>query len=115
MVLQGILIFQRANRGSHSEGIFPYLYCGYGELIRVALIGDVPFQNRILRRYDGKTVALEGDYDLNEIFMAVSVIELESLVLSAPAEENTEGLDLILPAPAEENTEGLDLILPDRD
>lgn len=97
MVLQGILVFQRANQGSHSEGTFPYLYRGYGDFVRVTLIGDVPFQNRILRRYDGKAVALEGDYDLNEIFMATSVKELETLELSSPAKEAPEGISIILP------------------
>ena len=99
MTMQGILIFKYANKGSHSEGVFPYLYRGYGDFVRMVLIGDIPFENPILRKYDGKPVSLEGDFDLNNVFLATSVTEMDETVLpsAAPSKRISHDPGFILP------------------
>ena len=82
--MQGILIFLRTNQGSRSEGVFPFLYRGYGKTVKVSLVGDNPFENTILRQYDGKPVAFEGELNDNGTFIATSVTELSSVELEAP-------------------------------
>ena len=97
-MLEGILIFQKANQGSHSQGVFPYLYRGYGQFVKVAHVDDIPFMNPILSRYDGKAVALEGEFDLNEVFVATSVTVLETVeLISPPEEEAMDDLTIVLP------------------
>ena len=83
-MLQGILIFQYTNVGSRSEGYFPYLYLGYGNMVKVAYVKDAPFTNAILREYDGKPMAFEGHFNDNNTFIAKSFTELNSVELEKP-------------------------------
>ena len=41
----GIVIFLEANKGSKSEGIYPYLYESAENCIRIMMQDDNPFEN----------------------------------------------------------------------
>ena len=63
MKLKGTVIFRLANVGSQSEGVFPYLYVGDAEFIKIYVIDDNPFENELLKKYDGVLIEAEGDYN----------------------------------------------------
>ena len=97
-MLEGILIFQRAYHGSRSEGVHPFLYRGYGNFVKVVYEGDIPMMHSILCRYDGKYVAMEGEFDLNEVFVATSVTVLETVeLISPPAVNMFDEMTIVLP------------------
>ena len=75
-MIKGKVIFQMANVGSKSEGCYPFLRLEDGKLVRLMLEGDNPFENSGLRVYDGKDVALEGEFNENGRFIAVKIEEL---------------------------------------
>ena len=59
--LVGTVVFLAANRGSKSEGTFPFLYLGRdAKPVRLLLKGDNPFENKGFVEYDGKVVEVSG-------------------------------------------------------
>ena len=59
--LVGTVVFLAANRGSKSEGTFPFLYLGRdARPVRLLLKGDNPFENKGFSEYDGKAVEVSG-------------------------------------------------------
>ncbi len=78
MELKGIIIFKLANEGSNSEGIFPFLYIGNADYIKIYYIDDNPFENNLLKPYDAKKVIIEGDYDDYKTFIIESIREDDS-------------------------------------
>ena len=59
--LVGTVVFLAANRGSKSEGTFPFLYLGRdAKPVRLLLKDDNPFENKGLSEYDGMAVEVTG-------------------------------------------------------
>ena len=75
MELRGIVIFKLSNVGSHSEGVFPYLYIGKGEFVKIYMIDDNPFENNFLQEYDSKKVILEGEFNEYNTFVIEKIDE----------------------------------------
>ena len=73
----GIVIFLEANKGSKSEGIYPYLYESAENCIRIMMQDDNPFENIKLRPYDGMRVIISGSIERGNIFI-INNIEKES-------------------------------------
>lgn len=75
--MKGIVIFRAENKRSKSEGMFPYLYIGEGEFVRIKLENDNPFENNGLWEYDSKKVDVCGE--LNELnTFIISSIRLDN-------------------------------------
>jgi hypothetical protein len=74
-MIKGTVIFQMANIGSKSEGCYPFLRMEDGKMVKLALLGDNPFENTTLRGYDLKKVVLEGEFNENGKFIATSIAE----------------------------------------
>ena len=75
-MIKGTVVFQLANVGSKSEGVYPFLCLEDGKLVKLALKGDNPFENTTLKEYDGKTVAIEGDFNENGKLIATAIEEI---------------------------------------
>lgn len=73
MIIKGTLLFQKANLGSKSEGIYPFIVTEDGERFRVTLVGDNPFENSILKTYESKKVILDGDFNENGKLIATKI------------------------------------------
>ena len=59
-VLKGIIVFKPANEGSKSEVELPFLYMKNGKFSPQLFVeGENPFENKILKEYDGKEVTIE--------------------------------------------------------
>ena len=69
----GIVIFLEANKGSKSEGIYPYLYESAGNCVRIMMKDDNPFENTELLPYDGKRVVVHGIMSQGNIFIINSI------------------------------------------
>ena len=84
--LTGTVVFLDANRGSKSEGVFPYLYVSRDEKIKLLLKGDNPFENTALHPYDGKIVEIVGMRKRNGTFVIERISVKE---IPAATTENT--------------------------
>lgn len=73
--MKGIVVFQLANKKSKSEGVFPYLYIGDGDFLKIRLENDRSFDGAGLKPYDSKTVVVEGELNENNVFMISSIKE----------------------------------------
>lgn len=65
--LVGTVVFKFENKGSKSEGMFPFLYIKNGEFVRIWLDGDFSLFGDCLKDYDGRHVTVRGkknEYDL---------------------------------------------------
>ena len=87
MTVKGKIVFQLANVGSKSEGIYPFLLKEDGSQIKIAFLGDNPFENPTLREYESKDVVLEGEFNEYRKFIAETI---EKIVSVEAAEELTE-------------------------
>ena len=83
MVKEGIIIFLKQNIGSKSEGVYPFLYVSFNEIIRVYKIDDNPLSNESFFSFDAKTVRLKGT-------LKDSYFEVAQIVL---LNENNDKLD----------------------
>ena len=94
-MIKGTVVFQLANVGSKSEGVYPFLCLEDGKLVKLALKGDNPFENTTLKEYDGKTVAIEGDFNENGKFIATAIEEIVEAAEEAIVEavEETEAVE----------------------
>ena len=84
--MKGIIIFMQAKVGSKSEGVYPYLYVGNAELIKVYFEGDNPFENETLWRYDGEKVVLEGALKENNVFVITEISKDKDVADAEPKE-----------------------------
>lgn len=73
----GTVIFLAANKGSKSEGVYPYLYETDGICTRIMLKDDNPFENSGLRSFDGQHVEILCEKGRGEI-LVVNQIEKKS-------------------------------------
>ncbi len=73
--MKGIIVFKSANAKSKSEGVFPYLYLGNGEFVKIRLEDANPFENEELKAFDTKKVIVEGEFNENNTFIATSIKE----------------------------------------
>ena len=92
-MIKGTVIFQMANIGSKSEGIYPFLRLEDGKMVKVSLLGDNPFENTTLKSYDLKKVVLEGEFNENGKFIAVSIAEDAPAAYDAPKAEEAPAED----------------------
>jgi hypothetical protein len=76
-MIKGTVIFEIANKGSKSEGIYPFLRLEDGKNVRLAYLGDNPFENPTLKAYESKLVELEGEFNENGKFIAAEIREAE--------------------------------------
>ena len=67
--MKGIIIFKQANEKSKSEGLFPFLYLGNGEFVKIHVEEDNPFENETLKKYDCQKVEIEGELNDNGTFV----------------------------------------------
>jgi len=70
----GIIVFKLCNEGSKSEGLYPFLYTGEGNFIRLYKEGDNPFENQALKDFDGEAVKITGEVRED---MSISVTHIE--------------------------------------
>jgi len=59
-MFKGVIVFKFTNAGSKSEGMFPFLYTGEGNFIKIWLEGDTSLYGDELKVYDGKAVEITG-------------------------------------------------------
>ena len=78
MIIKGTLIFMSVNSSSKSEGVYPFLLTDEGQSIRIALIGDNPFENSKLKDYESMMVILEGELNENGKFIAERIEKVMS-------------------------------------
>lgn len=72
--LQGTIVFLKANEGSKSEAVLPFLYQKRNvPICKVMLRGDNPFENNGLSSYDGRWVELVGETALSGTFVVDEV------------------------------------------
>ena len=76
-MLKGKVAFKLAEIGSKSEGMYPFLELDGGDSVRIRMTDDNPFENAVLREYEGMTVEAEGEYNENNIFVAKAITKLE--------------------------------------
>lgn len=74
-MVKGTVVFELAHVGSKSEGVYPFLLLEDGNKVKMALLGDNPFENTTLKTYDQKKVIVEGDYNDNGRFVATDIKE----------------------------------------
>ena len=72
-MLKGEIQFLCKNKGSKSEGEYPYIVLDDGKNVKIFMEGDNPFENKILREYEGKVVEAEGEFNDNGKFIANSI------------------------------------------
>ena len=75
--LLGTVIFQKANAGSKSESVQPFLYISQDKIIHLFLKGSNPFENSRLKEYDGKFVSIKGKMS-GGTFLVESISALNS-------------------------------------
>ncbi len=75
--MKGIVVFRHKNKGSKSEGNYPYLYLKNAEYLRIWRENDCSLFGDELKEFDGRYVFLDGYYNECEIFI-VSKIEIVS-------------------------------------
>ena len=76
MELKGTVVFNYANVGSQSEGIYPFIYNDYASFIMIYMVDDNPFENNSLKPYDGKKVIIKGDYNDYGTFVVEEINEV---------------------------------------
>lgn len=85
--MKGVVVFMTSEKGSKSEGVYPYLYTGNGEFVRIYKEGDNPFENRTFKKYDGQRVELEGEFNENEWYVVSGISRSQSCEKKAEGEE----------------------------
>ena len=93
-MLQGTVVFRMANLGSKSELGSPYLSVEDGKLVKIRVVGQNPFENTLLKEYEGKYVEVEGEYNDTRTFMITEIREIptEGEAPSAETEDSLEDL-----------------------
>ena len=77
--LQGTIVFLKANEGSKSEALMPFLYQGRDVPLRkVMLRDDNPFENNGFYSYDGKTVKVSGENALSGTFVVDEILPVSA-------------------------------------
>ena len=78
--LTGTVVFLLTNIGSKSECVRPFLYINQNEILKTYFKGDNPFENLMLRPYDGKAVEVKGKLKRNQTFVIeqISVVTQEA-------------------------------------
>ena len=72
--LQGTIVFLKANEGSKSEALVPFLYQSRDvPLQKVMRRDDNPFENNGFTPYDGKTVEISGEIAVSGTFVVDEV------------------------------------------
>ena len=73
--MQGTIVYLKANEGSKSEALVPFLYQGRDlPLQKVMLHADNPFENKGFANYDGKKVEISGEVALSGTFVVDEVL-----------------------------------------
>ena len=88
-MVKGRIYFERAEIGSRSEWVYPFIELEDGESYKILMEDESPFENATLRRFDGKTVEAEGEFSDSGAFIACEIREVESEI-SEPSEEASE-------------------------
>ncbi len=94
-MIKGRIFFERAEIGSRSEWVYPFIELEDGESYKILVEDESPFDSPTLRQFDGKIVEAEGEFSDSGAFIATEVREVEE-VIAEPAEQ---------PAEIEENKE----------
>jgi len=84
----GIIIFMLCNEGSKSEGLFPFLYQGAGQLLPLRKKDDNPFEHGSFRPFDGKKVQIFGEMS-EDLTLTVTQIQ-ENLLPTELVEDSYE-------------------------
>lgn len=71
--MKGTVVFRPSNVGSKSQGVFPFLYLGNANFVRIWKTDDISFEGNLLKPFDGKYVELQGAFDEHEVFLAETV------------------------------------------
>lgn len=87
MKMKGTVVFKFKNKGSKSEGNYPYLYLGNAEFLKIWLEGDATLFGKGLKVFDGKYVSVEGDYNEYNVFV-ISEITLAEFEKTEKSEES---------------------------
>lgn len=77
--LTGTVVYRYENKGSKSEGMFPYLYIQNGRFVKIWLDGDYSLFGDDLKKFDGRHVSVRGtrnEYD----YLIVTHIERTDVV-----------------------------------
>lgn len=69
----GTVIFLSSKKGSKSEGLYPFLYESAEICSRIMLKDDNPFENTVLRSYDGQQVEIICHKGRNDILIIDSI------------------------------------------
>ena len=72
--ITGTVVFILENKGSKSEGTFPFLYLGNGEFVRVWLDGDISAFGNGFREFDGMRVTLVGEKNEQGVFIVTKIV-----------------------------------------
>ncbi|MBR4673255.1 MAG: hypothetical protein IKP00_02225 [Victivallales bacterium] len=88
--LKGTVVFLQANQGSKSEGGVPCLYIKRGEIVKLLLRDDNPFENKGLLPYDGKYLEVAGKRKSNGTFIVEQISEAS--IIAAPAQTDAEDI-----------------------
>ena len=77
--LQGTIVFLKANEGSKSEALVPFLYQNQdAPLQKVMLRDDNPFENNGMSQYDGKAVKIFGEIALSGTFVVDEILPVSA-------------------------------------
>ena len=90
-MLKGKIVFDRSDIGSRSEWVYPFIQLEDGEMIKILIEDEDPFESETLRALEGKLVIAEGEISDSGAFIATEVKECEDEQPSEqPAEEMKE-------------------------
>ena len=73
--MQGIIVFVLLNKGTKSEGFFPFLYEGKGNFTQLFLKGEINVKNAFLS-FDGKRVEITGERKDKDVLIVDTIKEL---------------------------------------
>ena len=68
--MEGIVILLQVNKGSKSEGIYAFLYCGGGKLVRLSTGNSLDGSD--FSAYDGKKVIVTGQLNENDVIADIA-------------------------------------------
>ena len=93
-MLKGKIIFERSDIGSRNEWVYPFIQLDDGEMIKILVEDEDPFESETLRALEGKIVIAEGEISDSGAFIATEVKACEDEQPSEqPAEESAEEVE----------------------
>lgn len=88
-MIKGRIYFERAEIGSRSEWVYPFIELDDGESHKILVEDENPFESATLRQLEGKIVEAEGEFSDSGAFIATEVREIVDIV-SETVEEPCE-------------------------